>query len=62
MKNAKKRVVPIAKALAEMGFKIYATAHTADVLNAAASMLQCFTRLRKLKLTQTFWITCRSVK
>jgi carbamoyl-phosphate synthase large subunit len=31
----KKRVVPIAKALAEMGFKIYATAHTADVLNAA---------------------------
>jgi len=31
----KKRVVPIAKALAEMGFKIYATAHTADVLSAA---------------------------
>jgi carbamoyl-phosphate synthase large subunit len=31
----KKRVVPIAKAFAEMGFKIYATAHTADVLNAA---------------------------
>jgi carbamoyl-phosphate synthase large subunit len=31
----KKRVVPIAKALAEMGFKIYATAHTSDVLNAA---------------------------
>ena len=30
----KKRVVPIAKALAEMGFKIYATQHTADVLNA----------------------------
>ncbi len=31
----KKRVVPIAKAFEEMGFKIYATAHTADVLNAA---------------------------
>jgi carbamoyl-phosphate synthase large subunit len=30
----KKRVVPIAKSLAEMGFKIYATHHTADVLNA----------------------------
>ena len=33
-KHAKARVVPIAKALAEMGFKIYATQHTADVLNA----------------------------
>jgi carbamoyl-phosphate synthase large subunit len=32
-KERKKRVVPIAKAFAEMGFKIYATAHTADVLN-----------------------------
>jgi carbamoyl-phosphate synthase large subunit len=31
----KKRVVPIARAFADMGFKIYATAHTADVLNAA---------------------------
>jgi carbamoyl-phosphate synthase large subunit len=30
----KKRVVPIAKAFADMGFKIYATAHTAAVLNA----------------------------
>jgi carbamoyl-phosphate synthase large subunit len=30
----KARVVPIAKAFAEMGFKIYATAHTAAVLNA----------------------------
>ncbi len=29
----KARVVPIAKALTEMGFKIYATAHTANVLN-----------------------------
>jgi carbamoyl-phosphate synthase large subunit len=28
----KKRVVPIAKALADMGFRIYATDHTADVL------------------------------
>jgi carbamoyl-phosphate synthase large subunit len=31
----KKRVVPIAKSFADMGFKLYATAHTADVLNAA---------------------------
>jgi carbamoyl-phosphate synthase large subunit len=31
----KKRVVPIAKAFAEMNFRIYATAHTADVLNAS---------------------------
>ncbi len=31
----KKRVVPIARALAELGFRIYATAHTADVLNAS---------------------------
>jgi carbamoyl-phosphate synthase large subunit len=31
----KKRVVPIAKSLAEMGFRIYATAHTAEVLNAS---------------------------
>jgi carbamoyl-phosphate synthase large subunit len=30
----KKRVVPIAKAFADMLFKIYATQHTADVLNA----------------------------
>jgi len=30
----KKRVVPIAKAFAEMGFKIYATLNTANVLNA----------------------------
>jgi carbamoyl-phosphate synthase large subunit len=28
----KRRVVPLAKAFEEMGFKIYATAHTADVL------------------------------
>jgi len=31
----KKRVVPIAKAFADMGFKIYATEHTANVLNAS---------------------------
>jgi carbamoyl-phosphate synthase large subunit len=31
----KKRVVPIAQAFADMGFKIYATAHTAKVLNDA---------------------------
>lgn len=31
----KKRVIPIAKSLAEMGFRIYATAHTAEVLNAS---------------------------
>ena len=29
----KRRVVPIAKAFVELGFKIYATEHTADVLN-----------------------------
>ena len=42
----KKRVVPIAKAFADMGFKIYATAHTADVLNAAGVTA---TRLHKVK-------------
>ncbi len=31
----KKRVVPIAQAFVELGFKIYATDHTADVLSAA---------------------------
>jgi carbamoyl-phosphate synthase large subunit len=31
----KKRVVPLAKAFEEMGFKIYATEHTAEVLQAA---------------------------
>ncbi|MBT0159668.1 carbamoyl-phosphate synthase (glutamine-hydrolyzing) large subunit [Candidatus Bathyarchaeota archaeon A05DMB-2] len=31
----KRRVVPLAKAFEEMGFKIYATAHTADVLRAS---------------------------
>jgi carbamoyl-phosphate synthase large subunit len=31
----KRRVVPLAKAFEEMGFKIYATAHTAEVLQAA---------------------------
>jgi carbamoyl-phosphate synthase large subunit len=31
----KKRVVPLAKALEEMGFTIYATEHTAEVLSAA---------------------------
>jgi len=31
----KRRVVPLAKAFEEMGFKIYATAHTADALRAA---------------------------
>src|SRR4030043_2253644 len=30
----KKRVVPLAKAFEEMGFKIYATAHTAEALQA----------------------------
>jgi len=29
------RVVPIAQAFVEMGFKIYATDHTSDVLNAS---------------------------
>jgi carbamoyl-phosphate synthase large subunit len=31
----KRRVVPLAKAFEEMGFKIYATAHTAEALQAA---------------------------
>ncbi len=31
----KQRVIPLARAFIEMGFKIYATAHTADVLNEA---------------------------
>ncbi len=31
----KRRVIPIARAFEEMGFKIYATAHTADVLRGA---------------------------
>jgi carbamoyl-phosphate synthase large subunit len=31
----KKRVIPLAKAFEEMGFKIYATEHTAEVLQAA---------------------------
>jgi carbamoyl-phosphate synthase large subunit len=31
----KRRVVPLAKALREMGFKIYATVHTAEVLHSA---------------------------
>jgi len=31
----KRRAVPLAKAFEEMGFKIYATAHTAEVLQAA---------------------------
>jgi carbamoyl-phosphate synthase large subunit len=33
--ESKRRVVPLAKAFEEMDFKIYATAHTADVLRAA---------------------------
>jgi methylglyoxal synthase len=31
----KRRVVPLARAFSEMGFKIYATEHTAEVLKAA---------------------------
>ncbi len=42
----KKRVVPIAKSLADMGFKIYATANTAKVLNANSV---CTTVLYKVK-------------
>ena len=45
----KKRVVPMAKAFAEMGFKIYATAHTADVLNASGVNV---TMLHKVKEAQ----------
>jgi carbamoyl-phosphate synthase large subunit len=42
----KKRVVPIAQVFAELGFKIYATAHTAAVLNANGV---CATVLYKVK-------------
>jgi carbamoyl-phosphate synthase large subunit len=34
-RERKERVVPIARAFVDMGFRIYATEHTADVLNAA---------------------------
>jgi carbamoyl-phosphate synthase large subunit len=43
----KRRVVPIAKALEEMGFKIFATEHTAEVLRAAG--LTSVTALYKVK-------------
>ncbi len=47
----KRRVVPIAKALEEMGFKIYATEHTAEALRAAG--LNSVTVLRKVKEAKT---------
>jgi len=40
-RSKKSSVVPIAKSLAEMGFKIYATQHTADVLNAKRRIRHC---------------------
>lgn len=43
----KRRVVPIAKALEEMNFKIYATAHTAEVLRAEG--IKNVTVLHKVK-------------
>lgn len=43
----KRRVVPIAKAFEEMGFKIYATAHTAEVLRAEG--IKNVTVLHKVK-------------
>ncbi|MCW4008351.1 MAG: carbamoyl-phosphate synthase (glutamine-hydrolyzing) large subunit [Candidatus Bathyarchaeota archaeon] len=43
----KRRVVPIAKALEEMNFKIYATAHTAEVLQAEG--IKNVTVLHKVK-------------
>jgi carbamoyl-phosphate synthase large subunit len=46
-KEPKKRAVPIAKALEEMGFKIYATQHTAEVLREAG--LKNVTTLYKIK-------------
>ena len=42
----KRRVVPIAKAFADLGFIIYATAHTANVLNEAGVAV---TKLHKVK-------------
>jgi carbamoyl-phosphate synthase large subunit len=43
----KRRVVPLAKAFEEMGFKIYATAHTAEALQAAG--INSVTVLSKVK-------------
>jgi len=43
----KRRVVPLAKAFEEMGFKIYATEHTAEALKAAG--INTVTVLRKVK-------------
>jgi len=43
----KRRVVPLAQAFEEMGFKIYATEHTADVLQAAG--INSVTVLHKVK-------------
>jgi carbamoyl-phosphate synthase large subunit len=43
----KRRVVPLAKAFEEMGFKIYATEHTAEVLQAAG--INSVTVLYKVK-------------
>jgi carbamoyl-phosphate synthase large subunit len=43
----KRRVVPLAKAFEEMGFKIYATEHTAEVLQAAG--ISSVTVLYKVK-------------
>ena len=43
----KRRVVPLAKAFEEMGFKIYATEHTAEVLQAAG--INSVTVLHKVK-------------
>ena len=43
----KRRVIPLAKALAEMGFKIYATEHTAETLRAAG--IGTVTVLRKVR-------------
>lgn len=47
----KRRVVPIARAFVDLGFKIYATAHTADVLNGAGV---CATKLFKVKEAEAY--------
>ena len=47
----KKRVVPIAKAFADMDFKIYATAHTADVLNASGVNATMLYKVKEAQVT-----------
>jgi carbamoyl-phosphate synthase large subunit len=47
----KKRVVPIAKAFADMGFRIYATANTAAVLNANGVDVTVLHKVKEAEVT-----------